>query len=292
MSELKDIQVLDCAKVQSLEPIISDHQVAIAPMATTQLCSQAIEAKEVLETPDVSLRQKHTLKIANRHVTCQVQTPQTPLANESIGISRALSSAVPLPMNFGCIIPGVFRSSYPQAQDLAYLRQLKLKTIVTLVQKDLPEGFQEFINGNGITHKVFDMVGTKKAEIPMGLMRSIMEIIADRRYHPLLIHCNHGKHRTGCVVGVYRKWSGWDTASVVAEYHKYAAPKARDSDVKYLNEFKLTSLKHVMTEKKPYGIRQFSFLTMVAAMSLVVWIMTLYCSSQTIIDPGKVRDQS
>ncbi|KAK8038792.1 Tyrosine-protein phosphatase DSP1 [Apiospora rasikravindrae] len=276
MSEIRDLQPLACAKVPSLEPIISDHQLAIAPMATSQLCSQAIDAKEVLETTDVSLRQKNTIKIANRHVTCQVQTPP---ATESISISRALSSAVPLPLNFGCVIPGVFRSSYPQAQDLAYLRKLKLKTIVTLVQKDLPEGFQEFIDSNGITHKIFDMVGTKKAEIPLGLMRSIMEIIADRRYHPLLIHCNHGKHRTGCVVGVYRKWSGWDTASVVAEYHKYASPKARDSDVKYLNEFKLTSLKHVMTEKQPYGIRQFSFLTMVAAISLVVWILTFYSSS-------------
>ncbi|KAK8134360.1 hypothetical protein PG984_006372 [Apiospora sp. TS-2023a] len=247
-------------------------------MATSQICSQAIDAKEVPETPDVSLKQQKILKIANRNVTCQVQT-QTPLANESIG--RALSSAVPLPLNFACVIPGVFRSSYPQAQDYAYLSQLKLKTIVTLVQKDLPEGFQEFINGNGITHKVFDMVGTKKAEIPLGLMRSIMEIIADRRYHPLLIHCNHGKHRTGCVVGVYRKWSGWDTASVVAEYQQYAAPKARESDVKYLNEFKLTSLKHVMGNKRPHGIRKSSFLTMVAAISLVVWVLTLYCSSHT-----------
>ncbi|KAK7998645.1 tyrosine-protein phosphatase SIW14 [Apiospora marii] len=281
MSDTTVVQPTDCAKVQSMETVISpDHQIAIAPMATTQICSQAIDAKEAPETSDVSLRQQKALKVANKHVTCQVQT-QTPLANESIAIARALSSAVPLPLNFGCVIPGVFRSSYPQAQDFAYLSKLKLKTIVTLVQKDLPEGFQEFINGNGITHKTFDMVGTKKAEIPMGLMRSIMEIIADRRYHPLLIHCNHGKHRTGCVVGVYRKWSGWDTASVVAEYEKYAAPKARESDVKYLNEFKLTSLKHVMSEKHPQGIRQFSFLTIVAAISLVVWVLTLYCSSQT-----------
>lgn len=266
-----------------METVISpDRQITIAPMAASHICSQAIDTKEALETPDVSLKQQKILKIANRHVTCHVQMQtQTPLANESTGIARALSSAVPLPLNFSCVIPGVFRSSYPQAQDFAYLSQLKLKTIVTLVQKDLPEGFQEFINGNGITHKIFDMAGTKKADIPLGLMRSIMEIIADRRYHPLLIHCNHGKHRTGCVVGVYRKWSGWDTASVVAEYQKFAAPKARGSDVKYLNEFKLTSLKHVMGEKHPHGIRQFSFLTIVAAISLVVWVLTLWASSRT-----------
>lgn len=282
MSDPNAIQLLDCAKVQSLEATaITDHQIVIAPMATSQLCSQTADAKEVLEITDASLRQKQILKIAHRQVTCPPTSPDTDdvCASQHMAISRAVSSAVPLPLNFGCVIPGVFRSSYPQAQDLAYLSQLKLKTIVTLVQKDLPEGFQEFIDGNGITHKIFDMVGTKKAEIPLGLMRSIMEIIADRRYHPLLIHCNHGKHRTGCVVGVYRKWSGWDTASVVAEYHKFAAPKARDSDVKYLNEFKLASLKHVMmTERQPYGITQFSFLTMVAAISLVVWLLTLYSS--------------
>ncbi|KAK8026066.1 Tyrosine-protein phosphatase DSP1 [Apiospora arundinis] len=280
MSGQNDIPLSDCAKVQSLETTaITDHPIVIAQMATTQLCSQTADAKEISETTDVSLKAKQIIKIANRHVTCPPAIPDADSA--SLNISRSLETAVPLPLNFGCVIPGVFRSSYPQAQDLAYLSKLKLKTIVTLVQKDLPEGFQEFIDSNGITHKVFDMTGTKKAEIPLGLMRSIMEIIADRRYHPLLIHCNHGKHRTGCVVGVYRKWSGWDTASVVAEYHKFAAPKARDSDVKYLNEFKLASLKHVMmTERQPYVITQFSFLTMVAAISLVVWLLTLYSSSR------------
>lgn len=28
---------------------------------------------------------------------------------------------------------------------------------------------------------------------------------ADARNHPLLIHCNKGKHRTGCLVGCFRK---------------------------------------------------------------------------------------
>jgi tyrosine-protein phosphatase SIW14 len=34
------------------------------------------------------------------------------------------------PHNFGLVIPGVYRSSYPQAPDFAYLQGLKLKTIM------------------------------------------------------------------------------------------------------------------------------------------------------------------
>ncbi|KAK6824746.1 hypothetical protein PG987_012240 [Apiospora arundinis] len=167
MSDLNDIPLSDCAKVQSLETTaITDHPIVITQMATTQLCSQTADAKEISETTDVSLKAKQIIKIANRHVTCPPAIPDADSA--SLNISRSLETAVPLPLNFGCVIPGVFRSSYPQAQDLAYLSKLKLKTIVTLVQKDLPEGFQEFIDSNGITHKVFDMTGTKKAEIPPG----------------------------------------------------------------------------------------------------------------------------
>jgi tyrosine-protein phosphatase SIW14 len=36
----------------------------------------------------------------------------------------------PLPLNFGVVVPGVYRSSYPKAHDLPFIKDLKLKTIV------------------------------------------------------------------------------------------------------------------------------------------------------------------
>ncbi len=54
------------------------------------------------------------------------------------------------------------------------------------------------------------MAGTKKEDIPIEMMRSIYAVVSDRENYPLLIHCNHGRHRTGCVVGVLRKSSQWN----------------------------------------------------------------------------------
>ncbi len=37
------------------------------------------------------------------------------------------------------------------------------------------------------------MKGTKKENIPISTMQSILRVVLDRQNHPLLIHCNHGK---------------------------------------------------------------------------------------------------
>ena len=61
------------------------------------------------------------------------------------------------------------------------------------MQKDFPQGYGTFLHKNGIKHAVFDMKGTKKEAIPIATMKSILRVVLDRRNHPLLIHCNHGK---------------------------------------------------------------------------------------------------
>ncbi|KAH7040225.1 protein-tyrosine phosphatase, partial [Microdochium trichocladiopsis] len=141
------------------------------------------------------------------------------------------------PINFGVIEPGLYRSGYPQAQDYPFIKSLNIKTIVTLVSKEMPEGYQSFMDANGISHKVFDMAGTKKQVIDLDMMQAILEVVADNNNYPLLIHCNHGKHRTGCVVGLIRKASQWDVPAILSEYTHYASPKVRDSDLEYLTKF-------------------------------------------------------
>lgn len=80
------------------------------------------------------------------------------------------------------------------------------------------------------------MTGTKKA-IPMNVMRSILDLAFDRENYPLLLHCNHGKHRTGCVVAAIRKVSGWQMDAILNEYETYAAPKVRKCDIDYISNF-------------------------------------------------------
>ncbi len=125
-------------------------------------------------------------------------------------LGRPIPTVHQPPINFSAVSEGLYRSGYPQTPDYPFIQSLKLRTIVTLVNKELPDGYQEFIQDNRITHKIFDMAGTKKEDIPIEMMRSIYAVVSDRENYPLLIHCNHGRHRTGCVVGVLRKSSQWN----------------------------------------------------------------------------------
>ena len=51
----------------------------------------------------------------------------------------------------------------------------------------------------------------------------------------MLIQCS--QHRTGCVVGCYRKIHDWTTPTVLAEYRKYAGSKARLLDERFIELF-------------------------------------------------------
>ncbi|KAI0517260.1 tyrosine phosphatase family-domain-containing protein [Xylaria bambusicola] len=171
------------------------------------------------------------------HVPQQLQT-----WGEHIASGNPIQTIHQTPINFSRVSEGLYRSGYPQTPDYPFIQGLNLKTIVTLVNKEIPDGYQAFIQENRITHKIFDMAGTKKEDIPIELMRSIHAVVSDRANYPLLIHCNQGRHRTGCVVGVLRKSSQWNMKHILNEYATFAEPKVREVDIKYLAEFELTNL--------------------------------------------------
>lgn len=69
----------------------------------------------------------------------------------------------------------------------------------------------------------------------------------DRRNYPMLIHCNHGKHRTGCVVAIMRKVAGTLNLDVIlGEYKRYAGDKIRDCDLEYIRAFNVLDVEDIM----------------------------------------------
>ncbi len=59
----------------------------------------------------------------------------------------------------------------------------------------------------------------------------------DPSNHPILIHCNKGKHRTGCIVGCIRRVQGWALSSALDEYIRFADSKARIMDQRFIELF-------------------------------------------------------
>ena len=51
------------------------------------------------------------------------------LAHSALELEYSLPPGV-RPTNFGIVVPGIYRSSFPQSEDYAYIERLKLKTIV------------------------------------------------------------------------------------------------------------------------------------------------------------------
>ncbi|RKO82794.1 protein-tyrosine phosphatase, partial [Blyttiomyces helicus] len=53
----------------------------------------------------------------------------------------------------------------------------------------------------------------------------------------VLIHCNKGKHRTGCLVGCLRKLQHWSYTSIFDEYRRFSHPKSRSMDQQFIELF-------------------------------------------------------
>lgn len=61
------------------------------------------------------------------------------------------------------------------------------------------------------------------------------------------------QHRTGCVMGCFRKWQSWCLASVFEEYQRFAATKVRVSDLLFIEMFEVSALKKMLDDDQNLG---------------------------------------
>ncbi|XP_061373615.1 tyrosine-protein phosphatase DSP1-like isoform X2 [Gastrolobium bilobum] len=136
------------------------------------------------------------------------------------------------PLNFAMVDNGIFRSGFPEPANFSFLQTLGLRSIIYLCPEPYPEANMEFLKSNGISLYQFGIEGHKEpfVNIPEDTIREALKVLLDVRNHPVIIHCKRGKHRTGCLVGCYRKLQKWCLSSVFDEYQRFAAAKARVSD--------------------------------------------------------------
>lgn len=159
------------------------------------------------------------------------------------------------PINFHTIAPGVYRSSYPDFEHYEQLTDLELKTIVTLVPGPLPWEYSNFISSSGIIHHHIPILPNKNEEVCSSpeTVHQVLEIMLNPSNYPLLIHCNKGRHRTGCMVGCFRKVTGWTLEACLDEYEKYAKPKDRVLDRAFIDKFDASVLKPIALERGYVG---------------------------------------
>jgi len=108
----------------------------------------------------------------------------------------------------------------------------------TLVPEPFPNSYVQFMETNGIRQVVVPVPANKEVVcIETATILKALGVVLDRSNYPLLIHCNKGKHRTGCLVACLRKIQGEGLGFALHEYHTYAGSKARSLDEVFIKGF-------------------------------------------------------
>ncbi|KAJ2843376.1 tyrosine-protein phosphatase siw14 [Coemansia erecta] len=144
------------------------------------------------------------------------------------------------PLNFAMVAPGVYRSGFPNPRSHPFLLQQRLRTIIYVFDGDCQPYHQQFIGDHSINYKHFRVAANKEPFVEMdhAMVSEILAEVLDTRNHPVLLHCNRGIRRVGCIVGCIRKLQGWAMTAIFDEYQRFSGTKIRIADQEFIEVFK------------------------------------------------------
>lgn len=110
------------------------------------------------------------------------------------------------------VSPTLWRGSQPEnKEDMLVLKNLGIKTIVNLRTSDASEE-RDWADEFGMTLEQVPISSVTSVLIKPSASRvnHALDLINDPRLQPVFVHCQHGKDRTGLIVGLYRVFQqGW-----------------------------------------------------------------------------------
>ncbi|GAA5914233.1 hypothetical protein JCM6882_004757 [Rhodosporidiobolus microsporus] len=227
-----DVETPSAESCDTLRPLSEPASPAPAPAdETVTLASLSSSAPAASATPSYLQRpvSPSTASVSSAVPTEHLPPPSLPLDD----------SILAPPENFAMVSPGLYRSSFPRRANFSFLRSLGLKSVMVLVQEPYPEENLEFLRAEGIQFFQIGIPGNKEpfVSIPEEKLVAAMSVALDSRNLPMLVHCNKGKHRTGCLIGCMRRLQEWSLTAVFEEYRRYSHPKSRALDLECIEAF-------------------------------------------------------
>lgn len=240
------------ASPQETETMHQDPHAEIAVSSTedtimTDADNGAIDHALEAATQPLTLSSESTEVAFDDSTGFKSRPPSPPTRPDSpdVDYPLRLHPTIP-PPNYGAVIAHkVFRSAFPQDRNMEFLESLGVRSLLCFVETEPSEGYSNFVQTKGVSRFRVDISPNKEGKVKSSI-DSICEallIVLDAANYPLYIHCNQGRHRTGCVIACLRKVQGWPIEAITAEYETYANPKAREGDLELIrNVFQPESL--------------------------------------------------
>ncbi|KAJ9480105.1 putative Inositol phosphatase SIW14 (putative) [Pseudozyma hubeiensis] len=149
------------------------------------------------------------------------------------------STLIVPPLNFAMVSRGIYRSGHPNERNFEFLRRLSLRTVLYLGTEDYRPNMTAWTSSQNITFHHLRLAINKEplAEMDESDVVKALQLILTPANWPILIHCNKGKYRVGCIVGLVRRLQGWSHTSIFEEYSRFAGTKI--SDLEFIEVFDL-----------------------------------------------------
>ncbi|ODN98351.1 tyrosine phosphatase [Cryptococcus wingfieldii CBS 7118] len=145
------------------------------------------------------------------------------------------------PMNFGLVEDaGFYRSAQPSELNFSFLEKLNLRTIIWVGAEEPSDILQVARPSQGI--KLYNLAPQTNHLPPLPpppepLIIQALSLLLRSSTFPTLLCCNMGRHRTGTVVGCFRKLQRWALSSILEEYRRYAGMKVRVLNEQFIELF-------------------------------------------------------
>jgi len=137
-------------------------------------------------------------------------------ASETVQRNRPPHWAQPIQMkgvpNLHKVSDSLYRSAQPSAEGMKNLRAIGVETIVNL------RSFHSDRDEIGDTGLAYEHIYMKAWHPEEEEAVRFLQIVANPRRYPVLVHCQHGADRTGTMVALYRvAVQGWNKEEAIEE---------------------------------------------------------------------------